>query len=82
MPVLRASVAITPINVFCWLGSGNLNTALQWAQECGLRFYTSSQQDYQTGKSPMFWKWWTSASATVLIDMNGINRCTPPIISG
>jgi len=28
---------ISALNVFCWLGSGNLNAALQWAQERGLR---------------------------------------------
>lgn len=27
---------ISALNVFFWLGSGNLNAALQWAQECGL----------------------------------------------
>jgi LuxR family maltose regulon positive regulatory protein len=30
--------SISALNVFCWLGSGNLNAALQWAQERGLSF--------------------------------------------
>jgi len=27
---------ISALNIFCWLGSGNLNAASKWAQECGL----------------------------------------------